>query len=240
MEQITCVIPTSPIRLHPSTEIIDETIGSIRKQLSDSKIIIMVDGVREEQSYLEDKYNEYKNRLLTKREAWGNLDITVFSEYSHQAKMLRETLDQIDTPIILFTEHDMPLKDREFDWAKFVEVIQSGEANVIRFCMEHNILPDWQHMMLDKEPQMIQGVPLLRTLQWSQRTHLASVDFYKMILSKYFNDTSRTFIEDKIHGYPGQQGWDEWKLWIYAPEGDMQYCYTTDGRKDEPKYGLIF
>ena len=44
-EAITVVIPTSPLVVHPSTEIIDEIYTQTRKQLPDSHILILVDGV---------------------------------------------------------------------------------------------------------------------------------------------------------------------------------------------------
>lgn len=238
MESITAIITTSPIRSHPSTDIIEETVNSVRGQLPNSEIIIMVDGVRKEQNYLSDQYSEYKRRLLNKCEKqWSNVSCRIFESFSHQSIMVTETLKEISTPILLFTEHDMPLyTDREYQWPSLVKTIQQGQADLIRFCMEPFILDAWQHMMVDKEPQIINGAPMLRTTQWSQRTHLASTDFYRNMMYNNFTHKSRTFIEDKIHGLPGQEGWSNWKLWIYAPSGDMQRCYTTDGRKDEPKY----
>ena len=238
MESIAAIITTSPIRSHPSTDIINETVNSIRKQLPSSEIIIMVDGIREEQAYLSNQYNEYKQRLLNKCETeWTNVKCKIFETFSHQSLMVSETIKEINIPILLFTEHDMPLYiDREYQWSQLVKTIEENQADLIRFCMEPFIINAWQHMMIDKKPQIINGAPMLRTSQWSQRTHLASTNFYRRLMRDNFTNESRTFIEDKIHGLPGQQGWARWKLWIYAPEGDMQRCYTTDGRKDEPKY----
>ena len=42
---VTVLIPVSPIPSHPSTEVLDVTIDSIRTRLPDAEIIIMFDGV---------------------------------------------------------------------------------------------------------------------------------------------------------------------------------------------------
>ncbi len=246
---ITVLIPTSPIHSHPSTAIIDETIDSIRLQLPTSEIIVMVDGVRPEQEGRRADYDEYQRRLLWKcNHAWTNVRCKIFTEFSHQVRMTTKTIPEITTPILLFVEHDMPLMaDRTFQWNECADAIKTGDANLVRFCMEPYIIDAWQHMMLDQTPVTVCGAPMLRTCQWSQRVHLASVAFYRELLDRYFDDRSRTFMEDRLHGpaaeaysRDGVMGWLTWRLWIYAPPGDIQRFYTTDGRGDEPKYDMIF
>ena len=34
----------------------------------------------------------------------------------------------------------------------------------------------------------------------------------------------------------GMLGWEQWRLHIYAPEGNMKRSYHLDGRAGEPKY----
>ena len=84
--------------------------------------------------------------------------------------------------------------------------------------------------------------PFQKTVQWSQRPHLASTDMYKVIMSLFSNDAN-CFIEDFIHGVlqdiwneQGIEGWKKWKVHIYHPEGSIKRSYNLDGRKDDIKF----
>ena len=61
---ITIVVVTSVLPSHPSTDIIDETIKSIRFHFPDNEIIMQIDGLRREQNHRKADYDEYKNRIL--------------------------------------------------------------------------------------------------------------------------------------------------------------------------------
>lgn len=246
-DKVTVIIPTSPIRSHPDTSIIEETIKSVRERLPDSEIIIMFDGVREEQEDRRQDYEEYQRRLLWKcNYEWTNVLPLRFEEHQHQASMTRQALKLVRTPTILFVEHDTPLCE-EIPFESLVSAIVAGEADLIRLHHEAHIIDEHKHMMLDQAPQELHGAPLMRTAQWSQRPHVASTDFYRKILDEHFSPDARTMIEDKMHGVAyeafmrrGKAGWQDYKLWIYAPDGDMKRSYHLDGRDDEPKYEMKF
>lgn len=246
-DRITVLMPTSPIKAHPDTSMIEETIKSVRDRLPTAEIIIMIDGIREEQKDMAEQYNEYVRRLLVKCNfEWKNVVPLLFNEHTHQAGMTMEAIKQVKTPTILFVEHDAPLCET-IPFMELTEVVMKGDANLIRLHHEALILPDHKHLMLDKEPQIVNGIPLVRTAQWSQRPHVASTEFYKNILRDYFSRTSKTMIEDVIHGpaheayiHRGKVGWNDWKLWIYAPERDMKRSYHLDGRGTDPKFEMIY
>jgi hypothetical protein len=61
---VAVLIPTSPIPSHPSTEMIETTIASVKEQLPDAPIILMIDGIRPEQAELRPAYEEYTRRIL--------------------------------------------------------------------------------------------------------------------------------------------------------------------------------
>ena len=61
---VAVLIPTSPIPSHPSTEMIETTIASVKEQLPDAPIIVMIDGIRPEQAELRPAYDEYTRRTL--------------------------------------------------------------------------------------------------------------------------------------------------------------------------------
>lgn len=246
-DDITVLVATSPVQSNPDTHYIEETVNSVRERLPNSEIILMIDGVREEQKNLTKNYTEYTRRLLWKaNHEWGRVFPLVFEAHHHQANMTREALKHVRTPTILFMEHDVPLCE-EILFAQIVEAIKSGHANMVRFHYEAHIHPEHKHLMLDDVPQIIKGVPMIRTAQWSQRPHLASTEFYRHIIETYFSVTSNTMIEDLIYGVVvnafnarGQAAWNDFKLWIYAPEGDMKRSLHTDAREGESKYEMRF
>jgi hypothetical protein len=240
---ITVVIPTSPIRSHPDTTMLEKCIEDIRVHLPDSEIIVMIDGIRSEQEYLRTQYDEYKTRVLWKSlHQWNNVLPIVYEQHMHQSGMMHDVLKKIKTPLILYVEHDTPLTpDRPINWEKCKEFIYSGEANTIRFHFENVIPTEHEGLMIGEKDGF------MRTYQWSQRPHLSSVIYYEQVMS-YFPITARTMIEDLYHGIVmndwygnGRLGWNKHRLWIYyPPEGNIQRSYNMDGRGDEEKYEMTF
>lgn len=237
-DHITIVIPTSVLPSHPDTKIIDQTIRDVRVHLPDCEIIMQIDGLREEQADRKEAYDEYKTNVLWKcLHQWENVIPVVFDELHHQTDMLRETINLIRTPLMLYIEGDCPLTpDREIDWQKCVDFIYDGYANTIRFHHENVIPKEHDNLMLG-------GIEtgFRKTVQWSQRPHLSDVQYYKDIVLP--NVGSKTFIEDGFHGIvlndyhnKGMLGWNRHRLWIYHPQKNIQRSYTTDGREGTRKY----
>lgn len=243
MSNITAIIPTSPIRKHPDTSMVEETIASIRHHHPTAEIILQIDGVRKEQEYLTDQYNEYKTRILWKcLHEYTNVLPVVFDDHQHQSGMLRATLPLVKTPLLLYMEGDTPLvTDLKIDWERCIKFIFQGKANTIRFHFE-NVIPDpHKELMLGSEDHF------LRTIQWSQRPHLSTTLYYKDQIMSHFPETSRTFIEDLFHGVvmndyesDGMLGWFKHRLWIYHPPKGIKRSYNLDGRGDERKYEMSF
>ena len=247
-EKLTVLVATSPIPSHPQTRIIEETVVSVRER-TNAEIILMIDGVREEQEDRKYNYQVYIHDLLWLCKQWGKCYPMIFDTHQHQANMTREALRCVRTPTVMFMEHDTPL--REKPWSipldEMCEVIEGGKVNLIRLHYEASVLDVHQHLMPSKEPQMVGDVPLLKCAQWSQRPHLASTEFYRKIIDEYFPVTSRTMIEDKMYGVlenawftRGLAGWNDFKVWMYAPEGDIKRSLNLDGREDDPKYPMKY
>ena len=53
------IVTTSPVPSHPSTSDIEHTIGSIREHLPTAEIVIVADGVRQEQQDRRKTYEHY-------------------------------------------------------------------------------------------------------------------------------------------------------------------------------------
>lgn len=246
-DRVTAIVTTSAVEMHPDTSHLVETVDSIAERLPGADIIIVCDGLKPEQQHHAEAYGEYVRRvtwLCATR--WKNAFPLVLRDYGHQANATRAALQLVRTPYILFSEHDTPLVlDLPVD--QLCDALESGEAEIIRLHHEASVLEPHQHLMLDQTPRIVGGVPLLRTVQWSQRPHFARTDFYRQMLDEFFSTASRTMIEDVMYGVvnfawreQGLAGWRRWKLWMYAPEGDMKRSWHLDSRGEEEKYNMIF
>jgi len=239
---ITFLIPTSVIPSHPDTSIIEETVASIRFHFPLADILVMIDGVRHEQQDRTADYEEYTQRLLRLCNfEWTNVFPILFQDHQHQANMTRLALDYVRTPLICFVEHDTPLvTDWPYDWENIFELIKSGDVDMLRFHFESRIHPEHEHMMLDPDPVVLHGVRLRRTIQWSQRPHVAKADYYRKILADHFPLTGRTMIEDKMHSV-AQCEPEHHTVAVYTPEGEtILRSYNLDGRKDDPKFDMVY
>lgn len=228
--EIVVLIPTTAMPSQPSTEVIDRTLTSIRENLPDSEIIVMFDGLKPDLLDKRPAYEEYIQRLLWKMNyEWHGVIPLIFDQWSHQSLMTKQALTMVTTPFILFVECDAPLTG-EIPWNELMEVVRAGYANVIRFHHEAQIHPEHQHLMLDKKPTTIMGVPLLRSRQWSGRPHLASTEFYRDIANRYWDSQPR-FIEHIMYGLLDTGGWEQFRLHIYAPKGTLVRSLHIDGRR---------
>lgn len=232
MNDITVIIPVSPIPTHPSTEVIDETIAEIRQRLPNSDIILMFDGIAPQLMHLKTRYEEFTRAMLWKtNNELERVTPVIFQEHSHQSLMLKKVMmsDMVKTPLILWSEQDTVLHNH-IPFAELAEVVKSGYANLIRFHHEASIHPEHEYLMLDQQPMDIMGQPFLRTRQWSGRPHLASTEFYRSIIAKYW-PSQPMFIEHIMYGIVVDGEFDEFRLHIYAPDGTLVRHKHIDGRR---------
>ena len=229
MDNITVLIPVCAMPSHPSGEVLDATLASIRERLPTSEIIIMFDGVSSTLMHLKANYEAYTQSMLARINEMDNVTPLVFNEHMHQSLMLKKALELVRTPLILWSEQDTPLhNDIPFD--KLTEPILTGYANVIRFHHEASIHPEHKYLMLDDKPIQILGQPFIRTRQWSGRPHLAKTSYYKHIAETYMDDKPR-FIEHIMYGVVVEGEYDEHRLHLYAPQGTLVRSKHLDGRR---------
>lgn len=235
-----CVIISTSPTAHPrQVMMLLETIASIP---AGWPIMVAFDGVRPEQHHLAETYHQYV------REAFDELMPLdrpfvglVHDAHRHQANSVRQLLDSTMSRTILFMEHDTPLvRPDEIDWKGLVGLIEGGHFDVIRLHHEASILEPHEHLMLDHETGTWKGVPLRRTIQWSQRPHLASTGYYRAMLAKHFPTTARTMIEDKMHSVCQSEPYERNRLAIYHPDGNIKRSTHLDGRGDQPKFEMRY
>jgi hypothetical protein len=239
-DKITVLVSSSPIPSHPSLHIIQETIASVRYQLPNAPIIVMLDGVRKEQQDSYTNYYEYVRLLLDKVHHSKDRKIRLrpFFEFTHQALMTIKTLTEVTTPFILFVEHDTPLMERAIEWGYLKSQIEDGTTNHIRLHYDEEIHPDHRHMMCGNLTRN-----LIKCVQFHNRPYLTNTEWFRGLLAANFTDASRTFIEDVLYSPISCAPWSDYKLTIYDPEGDgkqMKRSRDLNGRATDPKYPMIF
>lgn len=231
---VTVLVPTSPTPNNPSMNHLITTIASIRDQLSDAEIIVMFDGVRQEQEHRRADYEEYQRQALWMcNHIWRNVTPLRFHDHAHQVGMTRKALDHVDTPLVMFVEHDTPLYGR-IEWDYVFDALMRDRLDLVRFYHEAELQSEHKHLMLDSDGRFI------RTEQWSQRPHVATTDYYRRILLKHFTPRANSMIEDKMHSVVQTEKWARHRLAIYAPDGDIHHSTHLDARGEDPKYEMRF
>lgn len=248
---VTVVVPVSPIPSHPGTEILDETIASIRHHLPDAPIIVTFDGCRSEDEARHVDYDEHIRRALWRLDKLhGNVRPYLYDNHQHQTGMMRAVLPDIATPLMMYVEHDAPLvTDEPIDWDAVIDFLESGRSDLVRFHHEGVIPREHEYLMHHAErlwgaENKGRRAAFICTSQWSQRPHVATTAFYRRIIETCFTSDARSFIEDRMHGiaheahvHSGMLGWQQYRLHIYDPGGgNMKRSYHTDGRNGSAKY----
>ena len=237
-DNLTVVVPVSPIPSHPSIDILETTIQSIRYH-TQAEIIITFDGVRAGQEDMRSNYNEHIRRVLPKCREWKNVTPYIFDQHKHQVGMMRSVISAIKTPLLMYVESDTPLvTDEPIEWDTIKEFILSGKSNLVRFYHEAHIHPEHKNLMLKTDDIFTE------TVQWSQRPHVASTAFYNRILDTYFSKNANSFIEDVLHGKVvedfykySRQGWEQWRLHLYTPQStNIKRSLHSDGRAGGQKF----
>ena len=222
---VTVVVVTSPTSFHPDTSHLEQTVDSARERLPGCEVLIGADGVPEPLAHLTGAYWEYRYRITELcAQRWPGVLLWCSPDHVHQAAVTRELLTKVHTPLILFLEHDTPLVG-DAPWADLAGLVQAEEFHSIRLHYGTQIGDYHEHMMLDRqtEPRIYDGVPMVRTYQWSQRPHLASAAWYRWVLDAH---SFPGFVEETMHGVVssawqdfGLAGWSRYRLGIYAPAG---------------------
>lgn len=241
-DKITVIVPVSPWRSHPSTEVLDDCLASIRAQLPDSEIIVTFDGVREEQSEKTSSYEEFIKRALWKiNTQHKNVLPLLFNKHTHQSGMMKEALKHVKTDYVLYVEGDMSFyDDRIAPWDDFLDLLDHGDANIIRIHFEASIPEPHEYLMYHEHDLSLNDNTYVATSQWSQRPHLMRTSMYSEVMNNHFSSEAACFIEDRfyyiINGECSDGFWKKWKMFIFLPGTGLSMAYHLDGRDGEKKY----
>lgn len=253
-DQITVVVPTSPVPSHPSTEIIEKVLASIRYHLPMAPIIVSADGVRPQVEFRRAQYIDYLKNLnqIVESHKYGNLVLRTFEQPTQQAKMLRTALEtHITTPLVLFVEHDTYLvtdwnprdtdgitrsEDCRTHWKDIAEVLLTGNANMVRFYAWEKIWHEHEYLMCGE--LNYRQTQFIKTKQYSQWPCIATADFYRQILREYFKPSDIVMIEPTMVSPVVTHPWEDFKIVVYHPRPNARRFYHmnarvgADGRKD--------
>lgn len=229
---VTIVAVTSPIPSHPDPGIFVETLTSARSRLPGCPVLTLADGVREELEHRREDYENFVRRLALYEDMDDSFELLYFPEHMHQARMLQIGLDYVKTPYILLLEHDAPLVG-DIPWQDIIEYMDVSATHVVRFLHEDGVHPEWEHLYGETFAHGPNQTRFRRTRQYSARPHLAKTDWYRDVCSHYFNEQSRTFLEDVLYG-PGESG-RLGNIVVYLPEGSAKRSTHLNGRGDDPK-----
>lgn len=248
-EIIQPVMSTSPLLSHPSTEIVDKVLESIEFHLPEAKTFLLCDGIRSpEHEGRRAAYEEYKVIMLDR----PDIQTMVWDKSVQQVFMFREALHAVTKPLTLMIEHDYSLTKDFIDWDGIVNALQQERVNCVRFHNSEGVHPLHQHLMEGmfegadghhggvqvRDPEIICGVPMIRTVQFWGCPHVARTDWYKEQLNRLAPDAYAE-IEPALYGPISYSPWEEFKIAIYAPsEPSMRRSQHLGGRghdNDDPK-----
>lgn len=147
---ITVIVPVSPIKSHPSAEILEETVDSIRHHLPETEIFLTFDGVRREQTDRRQDYEEFIQKALWLADhKWKNTLPIIFEIHKHQSGMMKAVIGKVETPLLMYVEQDTPLvTDREIDFRAVHAFLSSRQSDLVRFHHEKQIPEEHDYLSL--------------------------------------------------------------------------------------------
>jgi hypothetical protein len=231
-DQLTVLIPTSPIPSHPDCFKIEQCIAGVRHHFPNAEILILFDGPRPSVMHRRGQYEEYKQRMLWKcKNQFRNVLPVVFEQHVHQSGMLRHALDNlVKTELILFAEHDAPIRtDRVIDWYAINQTLLAREANYIRLYYFEELIPEHAHLFHGM--RNYHGANFMTTTQFSGWPHVARVDWWKEMLNAHFPFRgAECMIETAMYSPICSAKWEASRGMIYHPDGPLSRFVHTNGR----------
>jgi len=239
-ELITVITSTSPIPSIPSTQHIYQAQASLFRipALQLCKKIIVFDGIPEHKKHLTSLYTEYQQNILHLTQTdpyFSNTQLVFCPTWGHLSGTVEEALKHVTTPYVFIHQHDLVIK-KDFDLNRAVAtLVANPNIKYIHFSSSSNRDLSWN----GRVDNVVLGrhfVPLSRSFGWSDRTHIASVYYYKKFVLPLCD---HCFMEDKVH-YSlkrsvekyGEKAHSTFGSYLYGNLSDGCYIEHTDGRNN--------
>ena len=184
------IITSNLIPTHPSLDMINETIHSLRHHLlglpSDAPLFLSVDGIHKndaDDKSKQERLNQYIHNLHHATFPFTNVTIIPAPRHLHIAQTVRQALDMVQTKFVYVIQHDLPFS-RDVYHSELVQamfghpttlriVLFKLENAIGRFpvCPVHNNkgeYPREEYEMLD----------FYATKRWSDNNHLTTKAYY--------------------------------------------------------------
>ncbi len=224
-----CVIITaSPIKSHPSTKHIDETIKSLGNLLlpENTKIILAHDS--HGNSELTNSYLKYLEDLKQKYSKNSNFIVTVREKHGHLTGNIRNAFNYVDSKYVLIVQHDFPFI-RTVDIVKVIKDMDNNpKLKNIRFNKRKNVEDHCDKITMNRSINIFNNYNVrgnyeyVSTPCWSDNNHISPSQHYRDIILKECRDSTAM----ELVLYPKLQK-------IYIPGNESEYLSTHE------KYGTF-
>lgn len=238
---VTVITSTNPIPSIPNTSHLYQAQVSLAivPVLRLCKKIIVFDGIPEHKLHMTHRYEEYKQSVIKLTETdpyFSNTELVFCEEWGHLSGAITSALKHVTTPFVLMHQHDLVVR-KPFDLNGCVAtLIANPYIKYIHFSSSANSDRSWNGPVDEKIVGRVHFVPLTRSFGWSDRTHIASVDYYKnQILPLCPFTFMENVVQKKIQQDFKTHGKGRHHIfgpYLYGNIHDGDYLTHTDGRNN--------
>ena len=206
-ELLTVIVMASPIPTHPSTEIIDETLESLKfiDPVKSAQIILAHDHPHPEAlPDVQEAYLNYLTKLDRRYSDDNKVKVVKLNEWGCLAQNIVNAIKIVQTPFVLVVQHDFKFLE-SIDVLDCIYIMNKNpKIRHIRFNREANFPYVFDHdpktrlkHYTEKSFELEENnrkLTLIKTLGWSDNNHLCRTDYYREIVSK-LTGNKKTFPE---------------------------------------------
>ena len=226
-ENINAFISTSPRPLDNNECIksIENIIYKIHEILPTANIIVSCDGInkskiskKEIENYI--KKIDYIKSLKNKKIFKHKLFVDVYDEWLHQAEILRRSMKKFPSQYIFSTQDDLDIMISKTEANNLINYLKIyDDIDYIKLNANHEVdLNKHYEQKPWTKHKKINDLKL--TYSWSDRPHFATKYHYDNIVWKLCKSNIKRTMEEQLNKL--SQKSKKWKLWIYAPDFNLQ------------------
>ncbi|MDA7814862.1 glycosyltransferase [Pontimonas sp.] len=197
---LTVLVVASPVKSHPSTRILDETLESLKTHVNieighpDVPFVISHDGLSTfAPRYVRKDFEGYLDRVRDRYP--HNTMVVRLPRRRGLTQNIANGLAHVATPFVLIVQHDLPFCS-PVDFGGALAIMRSNEmVKHLRFNRFANDKAGWDAgvppaLKMDpkirssffREIEMSFGLKVMQTLNWSDNNHLTPVSYYPQVV----------------------------------------------------------